>query len=75
MNGKLDFPLLQTLRLSTPRANTARPGATPKVRLAGVLQNRNPIRPIENRNPPERGKVHVVSTNKLFEEIISNKEG
>jgi hypothetical protein len=73
MNGKLDFPLLQTLRLSTPRANIARPGATPKVRLTGVLQNRNPIRPIENRNPPERRKVHVVSTNELFEENIEQR--
>ena len=54
MNSKLDFPLLQTLRLSTARANMARPGATPKVRLAGLLQKRNPIRPMESKSPPER---------------------
>lgn len=65
MNGKLDFPLLQTLRLSMPRANIARPGATPKVRLAGLLQNRNPTRPIENKNPPELGKTLSVLLNKI----------
>jgi len=58
MNGKLDFPLLQTLRLSTARAKIARPGATPKVRLAGLLRNRNPIRPMENKNPPEQENLY-----------------
>jgi hypothetical protein len=53
MNGKLNLPLFQTLRLSMPRAKIARPGATPKVRLTGFLQNRNPIRPMENKIPPE----------------------
>ena len=57
INGKLDFPLLQPLRLSTASPNIARPGATPKVRLTGLLQNRNPTRPMENNNPPEIGKL------------------
>jgi hypothetical protein len=71
MNGKLDFPLLQTLRLSTARANIARPGATPKVRLAGLLQNRNPIRPMENKNPPERENLYFRIFPNILETILN----
>ncbi len=73
MNGKLDLPLLQTLRLSTPRANIARPGATPKVRLTVLLQNRNPTRPMENKIPPEFEQLNVSRTHyyKIEKGLIS----
>ena len=58
MNGELDCPFLQTLRLNVPRASIAPPNSIPVVTLAEFLENRNPRRPTPNTKPPvaEKGQ-------------------
>ena len=52
INGKLDFPCLQTFMLKVLRNSKAPPKSTPLPSVAGLRENRNPIIPPVKTNPP-----------------------
>lgn len=56
MNGMLDPPELQTIRLNILRAEIALPNIKP----VGFLEKTNPNNPPKNRNPPTKKKKNFV---------------
>lgn len=64
MNGKLDFPCLQTLKLMVLKASKAPPKRTPLLKVAGFLEKIKPTMPPVKTRLPVMSIIKVLTNHK-----------
>lgn len=76
MNGKLDFPCLQILKLIVLKASKAPPKRIPLLKVAGFLEKIKPTMPPVKMRPPVMRIIKVLTNhnNKVAARIINTTE-